>query len=79
VIETPPVREDGLCLTCLGPRCLTPTKLVKRTAGEMRAALEADPFCSSTCARAYYGTSLPTLPTGPHAPAPRAQRVGSAA
>lgn len=69
MIPTPAPREDGRCLTCLGPRCLTPTKLVKRTAGEMQAMLEADPFCSSTCARKFYGTELPIVVTGPRNPA----------
>lgn len=62
--DAPPVREDGRCVVCLGPRVVIPKVLVKRSAHDLRVALEADAFCSSSCARAYYGTSLPAVSTG---------------
>jgi hypothetical protein len=68
MMPTPPVRADGLCLTCGGPRGTIPKVLVKRSAHDLRVALETDPFCSSTCARSYYGTSLPAVSTGNRAP-----------
>lgn len=68
--ETPLVREDGLCLTCGGPRMTIPKVLVKRTAHDLLVALACDPFCSSTCARSYYGTSLPAVSTGNRTPRP---------
>lgn len=61
MIDTPPVREDGRCHVCLGRRCVLPKTLVKRTAHDLRMALEADPFCSSTCAREFYGCPLPVV------------------
>lgn len=64
MIATPLPRADGRCLTCLGPRVVIPKVLVKRNAHELRAALEADPFCSATCARRFYGTTLPAVSTG---------------
>lgn len=59
------VREDGRCLTCLGPRGRIPKTLVKRTARDLLRELERDPFCSSRCARAYYGTQLAETVSGP--------------
>ena len=49
----PPLRPDGRCLVCGGPRKLSGLKLI------YRQAMESDPFCSSACARAWWGTSLP--------------------
>lgn len=47
----PPTRPDGRCLRCLGER---PRGAVKHN----------DPFCSSTCARSWYGTELRGLRGG---------------
>jgi hypothetical protein len=49
----PPMRADGLCAVCLGPRH------PERAARYAREIAAMDPFCSSTCARAWHGTSLP--------------------
>lgn len=49
----PPVREDGLCLVCLGARH------PERSARYAKGIAELDAFCSSTCSRAWHGTSLP--------------------
>lgn len=77
MIPTPAPREDSLCLTCLGPRGAMPKTLGKRNAHDLRAALAADPFCSTTCARSYYGTSLPEVGTGPRGKTgPKGKRVG---
>lgn len=76
MIADPPVREDGQCVTCLGPRGAIPKTLVNRTARDLKRALATDPFCSSTCARAYYGTSLPEFGKGPRGkPKPRSKPV----
>jgi hypothetical protein len=64
----PPVREDGRCYVCLKPRGVIPKTLVKRTAADLAKQLANDPFCSSTCARRYHGTTLPQLPSGPRKP-----------
>lgn len=49
----PPIRSDGLCYVCQSPRKLTGLrKLYQRSA-------ESDPFCSTECARLFYGVSLP--------------------
>jgi len=50
----PPVRADGRCAQCGKPRKLT--KQARRYAGYQ---LDADPFCSTHCCRAYHGTPLP--------------------
>ena len=50
---TPPIREDGLCVQCEGERKMPASRL-------HRASARLDPFCSATCARAFYGVSLPT-------------------
>lgn len=44
----PPVRADGRCLVCLGPR--NP----ERSARYARGIADLDPFCSSGCARDYW-------------------------
>jgi hypothetical protein len=48
VTEDPPIREDGRCAHCHGPRKMPKSKL-------HRDAAETDAFCSSTCCRAYHG------------------------
>jgi len=49
----PPVREDGRCLTCLGPR--HPERSQRYAPG----IAQRDPWCSSPCARAWHGCALP--------------------
>lgn len=68
MIADPPVREDGRCYVCLKPRGAIPKTLVKHTARDLALALAADPFCSSTCACHYHGTTLAPLPSGPRKP-----------
>jgi len=54
VIAEPPVREDGLCAHCGGPR-----KFPKRHQKGVDPALyERDPFCATSCARAWHGVPL---------------------
>jgi len=48
----PPVRDDGSCIVCGRPRQLAKLKLVYRRHAEQ------DPFCSSSCAREWYGVPL---------------------
>ena len=48
----PPVRADGLCAECEGPRN---TKASWKYAG---VSAELDPFCSNKCARAWWGYPL---------------------
>lgn len=60
-MSAPPVRPDGRCTTCLGPRGTIPKTLLKRTARTLAVQLANDPFCSTECARAWYGTTLPVL------------------
>ena len=48
----PVVRRDGRCLRCGGERHLEKLKPLYRT------AMLTDPFCSTECARAFFGTSL---------------------
>lgn len=47
---TPAVRDDGQCVTCLGPRSIH-----KDCKDARRAAVKRDPFCSTECARQYHG------------------------
>jgi len=50
----PPVREDGLCQQCLGPR------RTERSQRYAKGIAQLDPWCSSDCARAFYNNPLPT-------------------
>jgi hypothetical protein len=61
----PRVRRDGLCV-CGKPR---KQKLgMSGIAGALSRAIEkelaADPFCSTECARKFYGCELPKLNAG---------------
>ncbi len=49
----PDVRDDGLCVGC-GKSRGDPGR------EPHRATAQVDPFCSSACARAWYGVSLPS-------------------
>ena len=51
----PPVRPDGRCYMC--PKKRKPERS-RKYGGEVAAL---DPFCSSQCARRFYGTELPNL------------------
>ncbi len=56
----PPVRRDGLCVQCHGPR-----KVPKRHHKGIDPAVYAlDPFCSSPCARFWHGNPLPIMAGG---------------
>jgi hypothetical protein len=57
--EDPPVRSDGRCAVCFGPRLPKPLKAVYQ--GEA----ERDPFCSTVCARAFHGVQLPAATPRP--------------
>jgi len=57
--KEPRMRKDGTCFVCRKPRTI-PKPLQK---GVPAWVYERDPFCSATCARRYYGTSLPTAVT----------------
>jgi hypothetical protein len=55
----PPVRKDGRCSQCGQPRH------PQRSRKYGQAAAELDPFCSSSCAKAWHGVpdrSAPALP-----------------
>lgn len=60
VIADPPVRADGRCLTCNGPRTAH-----RKSKPLYRAAAERDPFCSTKCAREWHGCALPAVRTTP--------------
>ena len=49
----PPVRADGRCLTCLGPR--RPERSQRYAPG----IAQLDPWCSATCSRKWHGNELP--------------------
>ena len=49
----PPVRPDGNCVICRKPR---KPERSRKYAG---ATAQLDPFCSNTCARAWYGNPIP--------------------
>jgi hypothetical protein len=66
MIADPPVRPDGRCHTCRGPLGQIPKTLVNRTARDLAEQLAGDPFCSSTCARSFHGTSLPPVDHARH-------------
>ncbi len=51
-MTVPKVRRDGRCLTCKGERKFNPQR------GVPFGAYWNDPFCSSACARKFYGTEL---------------------
>ena len=51
----PPVREDGRCLTCLGPRH---PERSQPYAGDIA---KFDPWCSNVCARVYFKNPLPSM------------------
>ena len=51
-VSEPAVRPDGRCVECGKQRKLPKSRL-------HREAAEKDPFCSSLCARAFYGNPLP--------------------
>jgi hypothetical protein len=53
-LPDPPVREDGSCFVCGQPR-------VRRGVKALYAAAAAnDPFCSTACARAWHGCTIPS-------------------
>lgn len=52
----PSLRADGRCLVCGGPRRMDKLKPL------YRQHMESDPFCSTQCAREWWGTSLPAAP-----------------
>lgn len=56
----PPVRADGRCVVCLGPRGVLPKNAISRAPAQVKLELETDPFCSSTCARDWHGNPLET-------------------
>lgn len=53
----PPVRADGLCAQCDKPR----TRPRRPQKGVDPASYLRDPFCSTSCARAYYDNPLPPM------------------
>src|SRR5262245_48295450 len=65
----PRVRKDNLCVQCMKPR-RTVTREMRQYAGDQ---IERDPFCSSTCCRAWHGTSLAPPAKAP----PRMARHGT--
>jgi hypothetical protein len=55
---TPKIRRDGTCYVCKAPRPFNPQR------GVPPEEYLGDPFCSSACAKKFYGTSEPALRTG---------------
>lgn len=57
MIPDPPRRKDGTCYVCRKPlRRVVPQR------GVPHELYDREPFCSSRCAREFFGQSLP--PTG---------------
>jgi hypothetical protein len=52
-LTTPKPRRDGRCVVCREPYTITPRP-------GLNPAVYVDPFCSSRCARSYFGTSTET-------------------
>jgi hypothetical protein len=53
-VKDPRVRKDGLCAHCRKPR-----EMPRTHHGSINAAVYLlDPFCSTSCARAYHGVKL---------------------
>ena len=52
---TPKVRRDGRCVVCRKPRPFSPQR------GVPLGAYLGDPFCSSVCAKKFYGTTETSL------------------
>lgn len=52
----PPVREDGACIVCGNERVTAAIRPL------YRAAMRDDPFCSTECARSWWGSSIQRLP-----------------
>lgn len=58
----PPIRPDGRCVTCQGPRLARLPKVITiRSKADLLKHLARDPFCRTGCARAYHGVSLTNL------------------
>lgn len=55
----PPVRRDGRCAQCGGPR-----RKAKPQRGVDPALYASDPFCSGPCCRAWHGVEQVTIPGG---------------
>jgi hypothetical protein len=54
-------RKDGKCRECRGPRKPVPAHLQK---GVPASVYEREPFCSTECAKRYYGTPIHAEGTG---------------
>jgi hypothetical protein len=59
VVPEPRARSDGRCLVCPKQRRVEGLRPL------YEAAMRDDPFCSSTCCRAWYGVSLPSTERKP--------------
>lgn len=58
----PPVRSDGRCVICHGPRGRLPKTATQRTKTTLAQELANDPFCSSPCCGIWHGTQLTGQP-----------------
>jgi hypothetical protein len=58
VIPDPRRRKDGICAL---PGCDKPLRKVKPQKGVPISVYENEPFCSTSCARAWHGASLPPV------------------
>ncbi len=67
----PPVNADGTCSACGNAR--NPSKVPREP---HRGTARLDPFCSSECARAWYGVTLPSSGYSTSGNAPDYRRVG---
>jgi hypothetical protein len=57
VRKEPKVRKDGKCVVCRKERRMPKT----HHSSISMAVYELDPFCSSTCCRAWYGAPVPSF------------------
>lgn len=71
MVTDPPVRPDGRCLTCGGPRTAH-----RKASPLYRDQAERDPFCSTKCAREWFGVPLPAARPPTEAQLAAAQLAG---
>lgn len=58
----PPVRSDGRCVICHGPRGRLPKTATQRAKAILAKELALDPFDRTECCREWFGTQLAGQP-----------------
>lgn len=75
MIPDPPIRADGRCALAT---CRKPIKPPKRRR-EVPASLYVDPFCSTDCAKTYFGVRVTSYSESQGLGSPKGRRGGSVA